>query len=125
MLGHPNTNVVAATSKKYGFRFKEQQHVCQNCAIAKSKKKNAPKISRSLRERGSVLTFQASARTVLVKTKIGYSSKMSLQDIYRVNLSPRKSITSSYATLDLQDTERSKCQDQNDPIRYFGREYII
>jgi hypothetical protein len=48
MLGHPNSNVVAATSKKYGFRVKGPHHVCQNCTIAKSKKKNVPKVGRSL-----------------------------------------------------------------------------
>jgi hypothetical protein len=48
MLGYPNTNVVAATSKKYGFPDKGQQNVCQNFAISKSKKQNVPKTCRFL-----------------------------------------------------------------------------
>jgi hypothetical protein len=62
MLGHPNSNVVAATSKKYGFRVKGPQHVCQNCAIAKSKKNNVPKIGRSLAtKKGETISIDISS----------------------------------------------------------------
>jgi 23S rRNA A1618 N6-methylase RlmF len=62
MLGHPHQTVVTATSKKYGFSVKGKQHVCPNCALAKSKKKNVPKTSRSLAtEKGERISIDISS----------------------------------------------------------------
>jgi hypothetical protein len=43
MIGHPNSEVLAATASKYGFLTKNTLDVCSNCAVAKAKQKNLNK----------------------------------------------------------------------------------
>jgi hypothetical protein len=43
MFGHPNSQVLAATASKYGFKTKNKLDVCSNCAVPKAKQKNLSK----------------------------------------------------------------------------------
>jgi hypothetical protein len=43
MFGHPNSQVLAATPAKYGFKTKNTLAVCSNCAVIKAKQKNLNK----------------------------------------------------------------------------------
>jgi hypothetical protein len=46
MFGHPNSQVLAATVSKYGFKTKNTlEHTCPNCAICKAKQKNLNKLN--------------------------------------------------------------------------------
>jgi hypothetical protein len=46
MFGHPNSQVLAATISKYGFKTKNTlEHTCPNCAICKAKQKNLNKLN--------------------------------------------------------------------------------
>jgi hypothetical protein len=42
-VGHPNSQVLAATAAKYGFKTNNTLAVCSNCADAKAKQKNLNK----------------------------------------------------------------------------------
>jgi formylmethanofuran dehydrogenase subunit D len=48
MVGHPNSQVHAATAAEYGFKTKSSLHVCSNCAISRAKKKNLNKLNAHL-----------------------------------------------------------------------------
>jgi hypothetical protein len=86
MFGHPNSQVLAATVSKYGFKTKNTlEHTCHNCAICKAKQKNLNKLG------GRINIDISSLQTTSYGGPIGgYSYKMtSLATYGEISSRPR------------------------------------
>jgi len=50
MLGHPSNEKIMRTAKLMGWTTTKSKHRCENCAVAKSKRKNLPKTNEKTSE---------------------------------------------------------------------------
>jgi hypothetical protein len=79
MFGYPNSQVLAATASKYGFKTKNKLDVCSNCAVAKAKEKNLNKTnSHPSTELGGRINIDISS--VLISSYGGANFWLLIQD---------------------------------------------